>query len=661
MKNIELSIFRQRHPYDSCKQTQKRGFSLVELIVVIAIMAVMAAVLVPSLIKYTESSRKAKDEHTVDELANAVQLALADSKIYDELVQYSAYNNVSCYIDTKTETEHQTNKIWTKKDTMASNKGEYTFSPDARLLDETRYIAAGNMRGVTITWHPNEKQKYTVSDGIINKWMPKKGKIADTKTLLSRVESTVGKELGLSSQTYRNSDYTLFIGLNSTGGKAGSAQNAIKIYGQFDGTNLPMADINFEKTPDRLTDVNIKEEYPFMDDKTPVYDEDDLTGGGNTGGGNKPGPDETVPGETTPVPEETTPGSSGGGGEGQPDPEQPLPPDPPSPSDPQTPPLEGHAYAFFGTDDTKITSLNFVRSTTPIKVGDVLHGKTVTQVFDDVEEIEQSDPAWTLAATQDRSKIPLETNIFDPIKPKSLRLFFLHNLSTTINGIEKLDTSNVTDMSGMFNGCRSLTQLDLSNFNTSNVTDMTSMFYGCSSLTQLDLSNFNTSNVSGMSGMFEGCSSLTQLDLSNFNTSKVSNMTRMFYSCWSLKQLDVSNFNTSNVSSMISMFHGCLSLTQLDLSNFNTSKVKDFSSMFANCKTLKTIYCDADWDISAGDNVRSYRMFDKCPMLIGGNGTKYNPNKTDINMAVRDLVGSPGYFTSLNPNPQFQKPNADRR
>ena len=34
----------------------------------------------------------------------------------------------------------------------------------------------------------------------------------------------------------------------------------------------------------------------------------------------------------------------------------------------------------------------------------------------------------------------------------------------------------------MFNGCFSLTNIDLSNFNTNNVTDMGYMFYGCSSL-----------------------------------------------------------------------------------------------------------------------------------------------------------------------------------
>ena len=42
----------------------------------------------------------------------------------------------------------------------------------------------------------------------------------------------------------------------------------------------------------------------------------------------------------------------------------------------------------------------------------------------------------------------------------------------TVLGIEYLNTANVTDMGYMFDGCSSLTNLDVSHFNTANVTDM---------------------------------------------------------------------------------------------------------------------------------------------------------------------------------------------
>ena len=51
-----------------------------------------------------------------------------------------------------------------------------------------------------------------------------------------------------------------------------------------------------------------------------------------------------------------------------------------------------------------------------------------------------------------------------------------------IEGIENLNTSNVTDMYRMFHNCESLTSLDVSNFNTSNVTDMSKMFSNCANL-----------------------------------------------------------------------------------------------------------------------------------------------------------------------------------
>lgn len=92
----------------------------------------------------------------------------------------------------------------------------------------------------------------------------------------------------------------------------------------------------------------------------------------------------------------------------------------------------------------------------------------------------------------------------------------------------------------MFNACKSLTSLDISNFDTSKVTDMNWMFNNCSNLTSLDVSNFDTSNVTNMSEMFTGCSKLITLDLSNWDTSKAHNdMSRMFDSCSNLTTIKV--------------------------------------------------------------------------------------------------------------------------
>ena len=133
------------------------------------------------------------------------------------------------------------------------------------------------------------------------------------------------------------------------------------------------------------------------------------------------------------------------------------------------------------------------------------------------------------------------------------------------------DTSNVTNMYNMFNGCDKLTSLDLSSFNTSNVTDMHMMFALCNSLTSIDLSSFNTENVTTMQHMFDSCSSLTSLDLSSFNTYEVITMGSMFSWCKALTTLDLSNFDTRKVIYMDSMFSRCDSLTTVKVTNCNVA------------------------------------------------------------------------------------------
>jgi len=181
------------------------------------------------------------------------------------------------------------------------------------------------------------------------------------------------------------------------------------------------------------------------------------------------------------------------------------------------------------------------------------------------------------------------TIVFDPSFAKytaitSTAYWFarLANL-TSIIGLQYLKTDNVTNMAGMFSGCRRLTSIDLSKFNTANVMDMHSMFEGCSGLTSLDLSNFNTANVTNMEYMFNCCSGLTSLDLSKFNTANVTNMGATFNGCSGLTSLDLSKFNTANVMDMHSMFNGCSGLTSLDLSGFNTTNVTDMACMFSGC------------------------------------------------------------------------------
>ena len=132
------------------------------------------------------------------------------------------------------------------------------------------------------------------------------------------------------------------------------------------------------------------------------------------------------------------------------------------------------------------------------------------------------------------------------------------------------------DIKYWFYNCAKLTEIEgIEKLDTSNVTSMTKLFYNCKSLTNLDLSNFDTSKVTNMSWMFNGCNSLINLDVSSFDTSNVTTMELMFIYCKSLKNLDVTNFNTKNVENMWNMFTDMTSLTELDLRNFNTIRISN--------------------------------------------------------------------------------------
>lgn len=162
------------------------------------------------------------------------------------------------------------------------------------------------------------------------------------------------------------------------------------------------------------------------------------------------------------------------------------------------------------------------------------------------------------------------------------------------------------------------------------------------------LEYLNTSEVTGMTSMFEGCRKLTSLDLSHFNTMKVVTMWSMFRSCQKIQALDLSSFKTTNVKYMHSMFNGCEALTSLDISHFDISKVTEMDYMFYDCPNLTTIYCDEDW--STYPSISSTNMFIDCLLLVGGKGSTYKASySNDITYARPDGgKDKPGYFTSTH-------------
>ena len=207
---------------------------------------------------------------------------------------------------------------------------------------------------------------------------------------------------------------------------------------------------------------------------------------------------------------------------------------------------------------------------------------------------------------------------------------------TSIIGMGRLNTANVTNMDLMFQSCINLTNIDVSSFETDNVKKMFGMFNGCTSLTSLDVSNFKTDNVTDMSWMFASCSNLTSLDVSRFKTDNVTSMQSMFLYCSNLRSIDVTNFTTDKVKYMDSMFFHCSGLTSLNLSNFSTQSVTNIDKIFAECTSLASIQAG-----NASIPAEEYAQVNNPNLLVYVNEARLAPSNVQnvvINGLAREIV-----------------------
>ena len=199
--------------------------------------------------------------------------------------------------------------------------------------------------------------------------------------------------------------------------------------------------------------------------------------------------------------------------------------------------------------------------------------------IDEIKNIKLINQTKNINIYKDNEKIILkEDNTYDFDQKGQ------YNFTIIIN-------NNMTDCSYLFDSCDSLISVDLSNFDSCKVNNFECMFSKCHKLKEIKgLEKLNTSNALNMSKMFQACKELQYLDLSNFDTSKVTNMYYIFGGCNKLKVIKgLENLNTSNVTNMYDMFGTCYELESLDLSNFDTSKVNNMSLMFDECIKLKEI------------------------------------------------------------------------
>ena len=227
-------------------------------------------------------------------------------------------------------------------------------------------------------------------------------------------------------------------------------------------------------------------------------------------------------------------------------------------------PNEASCYKIYGTsaglDDTERYHTYGIR---PVRV------KKLNVYTEFVEE------TGTLTYYYDflRSERTGITEVYDPVThPDAVRFTGYYNKVKKVVIDPSMKDAPMTSFNGMFYGgtnpqtwvfqkLSKLTTIEgLENLNTENVTDMSNMFCMCSSLTSLDLSSFNTSRVTKTVAMFQSCEKLETVDVSSFDISKVTDMGQMFNYCPKLTTIYCNDDWSTSTAASDYMFSGCTSL-----------------------------------------------------------------------------------------------------
>lgn len=116
------------------KKTNNKGFSLVELIIVIAIMAVLIAVLAPQFLRYVERSRLQSDNTAIGEIANAIKVAASIDGVNTAMrtgtiAIPAETTGVGYDIDSVTPTELRAELTATLGDSVVLRSNSYTTAP----------------------------------------------------------------------------------------------------------------------------------------------------------------------------------------------------------------------------------------------------------------------------------------------------------------------------------------------------------------------------------------------------------------------------------------------------------------------------------------------------------------------------------------------------
>lgn len=255
------------------ENTKNKGSALMETLLSLALKFTIFSMLLP-LLPMFEYSSVYNDEKHMNDIVTAVQLAMSDQKVYDEVVANSCCGNYSSYIDSDSEIGRVRSVTVTQFIRDDKNyKEQYVFGNETREARAKNYYFAGNMLGMTVSFTPERdtaaKESYIIlGNGVVNKGLydtvkvAREGRDADaveftgsytpkdkadrylstmhtaaerSQNLYKAVTARVNDKIQIESTKYKNSDFTVFIQLKE--------DMKVDVYGQWNGEYLMSKDV----------------------------------------------------------------------------------------------------------------------------------------------------------------------------------------------------------------------------------------------------------------------------------------------------------------------------------------------------------------------------------------------------------------------------------
>ena len=211
------------------------------------------------------------------------------------------------------------------------------------------------------------------------------------------------------------------------------------------------------------------------------------------------------------------------------------------------------------------------------------------------------------------------------------RAFNRYLRAELIEGLKYIDTSTFTSLKEVFQNCKSVKELDVTDWDVTLVEDVQGLFEGCEEVTSVgDLSLWKPYNLRNTARMFSNCNKLTNASIWHFDVSKVTDMNHMFNYCEKLENIDVSSWDVSKVTDMEYMFcHTNNEDIVNQLQNWKPFAVKNLGGFLSGTPIVNadlsiwSNYRDSNYNFVPDD--LSY-MFNDCTSLESVNLSGWIPN-----------------------------------